>query len=224
MNRMFRGRGTTIIAAASLVLCAASAWLWARSYRAGDFLRDSVVDPAARRWWQREFWSQAGIIRVGVLRVDKSRCAAEDDLTGWPDGRAYERLDGGADEAWQPWLALDAAATKRSRWDALPGQEPPAGFRVGKFGYFRAAYKQSWGQFERYWFLAIPTWVFVVLFAIPPTIELRAMLRRRSRHKRGLCVACGYDVRASGERCPECGAIVVQQPPPAFANAVGDVK
>ena len=31
--------------------------------------------------------------------------------------------------------------------------------------------------------------------------------RQRNRRQRGLCVTCGYDLRASGGRCPECGAV-----------------
>ena len=35
--------------------------------------------------------------------------------------------------------------------------------------------------------------------------EVRRFRLRSKREKLGLCVKCGYDLRASKERCPECG-------------------
>ena len=56
--------------------------------------------------------------------------------------------------------------------------------------------------------LAAPHWAIAGLLLVPPAIGVRAyLLRRRERFRRthGLCLICGYDLRASEERCPECG-------------------
>jgi hypothetical protein len=55
--------------------------------------------------------------------------------------------------------------------------------------------------------LMVPHWFLVVLAALPALAWATARLRRIRRTRRGRCPACGYDLRASPERCPECGAV-----------------
>jgi hypothetical protein len=46
----------------------------------------------------------------------------------------------------------------------------------------------------------------LVVPTLLPTLWLLRRRRVRRRIRRGLCPACGYDVRASPGRCPECGS------------------
>ena len=50
-----------------------------------------------------------------------------------------------------------------------------------------------------------PLWIPTVLFWAYPLYLKSGVHRRRKRKKLGLCLKCGYDLRASKERCPECG-------------------
>jgi len=51
----------------------------------------------------------------------------------------------------------------------------------------------------------IPYWAVVLLTALPPLWALHLMARREKWRQAGKCLKCGYDLRGSGERCPECG-------------------
>jgi hypothetical protein len=37
---------------------------------------------------------------------------------------------------------------------------------------------------------------------------VRPVAQRLLRERMGLCINCGYDIRASSERCPECGQVL----------------
>jgi hypothetical protein len=52
----------------------------------------------------------------------------------------------------------------------------------------------------------VPYWFVVLAAAVLPLAWLRTR-RQRRRSPSGLCPSCGYDLRATPERCPECGTI-----------------
>lgn len=62
---------------------------------------------------------------------------------------------------------------------------------------------------ESFVFARVPLWLLLVLAAPAPTMAAHRLLVARRRRRRGLCRVCGYDLRATSDRCPECGAAVV---------------
>jgi hypothetical protein len=54
--------------------------------------------------------------------------------------------------------------------------------------------------------IAVPYWLLILLSMIPATLLLGRHLRLKRRLELNLCAECGYDLRETPDRCPECGA------------------
>jgi hypothetical protein len=77
--------------------------------------------------------------------------------------------------------------------DKLEGRSRPWGFFAST----------GWPPKQDHWIgLEAPLWFLVTMFAMLPAWWVWRKLRQR---KVGACRACGYDLRATPNRCPECG-------------------
>ena len=58
--------------------------------------------------------------------------------------------------------------------------------------------------------LAVPYWMMALAFMITPLVQIAVVQRRRPKDF-GKCPSCGYDLRATPDRCPECGAMAAAE-------------
>jgi hypothetical protein len=81
-----------------------------------------------------------------------------------------------------------------------------AGFAFGQVTYFRYASTDDEGLWQANASeLGVPIWALAFLAALP----MLGLLKRRPGI--GCCPQCGYDLRATPARCPECGASASQK-------------
>jgi hypothetical protein len=65
-------------------------------------------------------------------------------------------------------------------------------------------------DYGRYSTVRVPHWGILSLALLPGIGWLIKRWVGRRRSRAGRCPTCGYDLRATPERCPECGTLAVQ--------------
>lgn len=62
---------------------------------------------------------------------------------------------------------------------------------------------------SRLWIAIGPLWPIPAVMLVIPSLQVVAMIFQRRRAKKGFCHMCGYDLRATPDRCPECGTVPI---------------
>ena len=129
-------------------------------------------------------------------------------LTHGKGGVAFSVIDVPADPLLHGALWHDEPPSYAEDVGRLPTPWQAAGFMF---------VPQMPGATERGWAVAVPLWFLLLLFGARPAWQLLRGRRERSRRSRlGLCARCGYDLRATPGRCPECG-ITPRVPPDSLS-------
>ncbi|MDB5357412.1 MAG: hypothetical protein JWN24_3865 [Phycisphaerales bacterium] len=177
----------TLLSALSLLLCVTSAAMWVRSERIADQVLCERLTASSGYFRRYSLESVGGRVWVEVL-----------DFQG-------RTLPSG-------WSHM-SAPTGTPTWHLIPRRMPGDRFVALGFEWsFADAMAPSAYAPRRVFMLGVPYYFVGLPACLPPIGWLRRKVRNRSVTF-NVCRHCGYDLRATPERCPECGSV------PTGANA-----
>ena len=186
--------------AVSLVLCVATAAMWVRSRGGRDEVSFITQRSSPNGGWGWREWAAVSehgelLLRTGhrdYRNPENIRYYKWTLLKQWPQWSHDRRTD-------HPYIVYGPV----SYWN-----------RIGFYAHRGWEYQTRWTPAGSFRSVAVPDWVLLLIFALPPLLRSRRLLSIR-RYGPGLCRACGYDLRATPERCPECGTAIVAAIGPA---------
>lgn len=179
-----------ILARLSLLMWGITLVLWARSYHTRDQLSFGMAGGNG-------YHLQSILGRVHLL------CRLDGKLETGGLHHASDRLSPGA--IWNGGLS---GYPTRVEWHG--------GFVWQNYLHYTGPFRLSGKLYtSRRRLIVVPYWFPAIVFAVLPGLWAGGWLRNRRRvlrGRRGLCERCGYDLRASADRCPECGMPVPIRP------------
>ena len=169
----------------SLLLCLCSCVLWVRSRTHAD-----IFDLRSSLGFGVEAYSEASYLELSF-----------EQSTGWGNTWHFNSRGSPSSRIRQPdgWLVGE------------PSMEWVDDFRTGAFGLVASKRHRDDATFpnqmEHLWACTIHYGWLVLTTALIPLALLFRVARGWKRKRGGLCPFCGYDLRASPNRCPECGKL-----------------
>ncbi len=182
-------------------------------------------------YWRADVFSMVrddGSIRAialyqGAIHLIATGTSARDRPMRWdsyriPPDADYAALHRAGNVQWEtlafarikttPFVRLTVTAQGKTTTTTLT---VPAGGTMLPYGRGTAGVLVPWLESASYDALIVPYWAIAVLAMIYPLLRGRRVVSAIGRRRRGQCLACGYDLRASPERCPECGTPAEKQ-------------
>jgi len=211
-----KGRLLNLLTALSLLLCVATAAVWVRSYWSVDIVKlgSDRLHKAASGGGGVMLESVTLYRRDGNWQTGMN--PATRHLSNYTETRKHylqtPRAEGGGEG--KRWQRLDYPYTGRGAFEMLawaqvnhpawPQSVPVARQAGATYDNGTYAAREIWYVGRAVW---VPYWTLALITALFPAGWLRAAgSRRRSERRRlNLCPTCGYDLRATPGRCPECG-------------------
>ena len=188
MGRVARGL-LRLVAVLLLIASAGVAVLWVRSARHRDELG---YGPPSGSWRAGIITAKGQISFVVALDNDALNPGSEYGSSGW-----VSDLPQSSEALYLPFSTYPHV-THLWAWHGF-GWVSADGNPTGDF------------PFPRIRMFGLPCWLLMVLLAAPAGFQTRSAVltrRRRLSDRTKHCPTCGYDLRASPIRCPECGRAV----------------
>jgi hypothetical protein len=184
-----------------------------RNLRVGEVLA-GILPPGHGLEFHTEEVTTAGVRKGNVIRISTSaaRSANATAVAPSPPGGIWEfvrherrytvRAHRGVMRFW---------IGRRDPADAYFGATRPAAGGSGPDGdvlveFAGLSVRRGPVPFDT-WAIIAPLWTLALLGSLLPLLRLVMAVRRSRAVRRGHCTACGYDLRATPDRCPECGTI-----------------